>query len=113
MALVLIFLAAVVMIANPAQAATFGDMFSALGNSVTSLGGLLKFVFPVVGFACVSLGLLKFLGLKVGADRDGGTWHDTWRGAIMWILPGAALLALTDFAAISTESLGLSGAIGF
>jgi len=105
---VLILLAVVAGLVSPVHAATFGDMFSSIGNSVTSLGGLLKLVFPVIGFACVSLGLLKFLGLRVGGDPDGTTWHETWRGALKWILPGAVLLAISAFADVSTESIGLS-----
>lgn len=99
--------------AGAVHAATFADMISSIQDSVLAFGGLMKLFIPLCGLYCIGMGLFKFLGLRVGGERDGRTWHETWRGAIMWILPGAALLAISGFSAVSVESIGLSGTIDF
>lgn len=88
-------------------AATFGDMFNSLGHQATAFGALLKIVFPVAGFFCIGYGLYWALGQPYGtASGNVGLPGMTF---ILWILAGACLLAISGFAFMSTESMGLSG----
>lgn len=109
---VLVALAILVSVTNDAQAATFADMINALSQQVTSFGGLLKIFFPVAGFYCVGYGLYLALGQPYGTSS--GNVGLPGMTFILWILAGACLLAISGFALMSTESLGLPrGSIDF
>jgi len=88
-------------------AATFGDMFNSLGQQVTSFGGLLKLFFPVAGFYCIGFGLYLALGQPYG--KSNGNIALPGLTFILWILFGALLLAISGFALMSSESMGLTG----
>lgn len=104
---VLVALFLLICVTNDVYAATFGDMFNSLGQQVLSFGGLLKIAFPVGGFYCIGYGLYLALGQPYGTSS--GNVGLPGMTFILWILAGACLLAISGFALMSSESMGLSG----
>lgn len=91
---------ALMLMASPAHAATFADMFSKLEDSVKGLGTLLKLLFPVAGFGCLGFGLFKFIQNNP---------QDTMFDKLVWVVVGGCLLGIAAFAAMSSESMGVGG----
>jgi hypothetical protein len=88
-----------VLLATSASAATFADMFSTLEGSVEALKSLLKVVFPVAGFGCLGFGLFKFIQNNP---------QDSMFDKLIWVIVGGCLLGIAAFAAMSSESMGLT-----
>lgn len=93
------FLVVAFFVASPASAATFADMFKTLEGSVEAAKSLLTILFPVAGFGCLGFGLFKFIQNNP---------QDTMFDKMIWIVVGGCLLAIVGFAAMSSESMGLS-----
>lgn len=93
------FLFVAFLVASPASAATFADMFKSLESSVEAAKSLLKVVFPVAGFGCLGFGLFKFIQNNP---------QDTMFDKMIWVVVGGCLLGIGAFAAMSSESMGLS-----
>jgi hypothetical protein len=106
-------LVAVVISASPVHAATFGDMFLSVGESVNALGGFARITFGVLGFACIGTGLVKIGIGSIYGRKDSPDSKDWWIGILYWILAGAGLLCLSAFGMMASDSLGLTGTIDF
>jgi hypothetical protein len=111
---VLILSAVVAGLVSPVHAATFGDMFSSIGNSVNALGSFARVAFAVLGFACLGIGIVNLRGARMFGIAESPDSKIGPIGKFYWILAGAGLLCLSAFGMMASESMGLStGNINF
>lgn len=104
---------ALLMGAGSVHAATFADMLQAIGESVTSLTGLLRVLFSVLGFACIGTGLFKIGRGALFGRQDAPDSRMWWVGISYCVLAGACLLSLATFGPLASQSLGLTPSISF
>lgn len=85
-------------VASPAMAATFGDMFTALGTSFTAFKAFMLIAVPIIGLCLVAFGVMKFIQNNP---------QDSMFDKGIWIIAGGILLAISGFAAVTSSSVGL------